>query len=56
VKFTPKIYYDTVLEGPTYELTVFYAVPLSDLGTELDFTAVVGSYIWKDYARKSDPR
>jgi len=56
IKFTPKIYYDVVLNGPTYELTVGYVVPLKELGTELDFTGVVGSYIWKDAVRNSDPK
>lgn len=46
VTFTPKLYYDFVLHGPTYELTGAYAVPLKDFGTELDFTATGGSFKW----------
>lgn len=55
VKFTPKIYYDCVLKGPTYELTGAFAVPLKDAGTELDFTATVGTFIWTDAAENSTP-
>ena len=46
VKFTPKIYYDLRLKGPTYELTVAYTVPLKDANTELDFTGTAGTFIW----------
>jgi uncharacterized protein (TIGR02001 family) len=56
VKFTPKIYYDFVLDGPTLELTTTYAVPLKDLGTELDFTGTYGSYLAKDFVKDSTPR
>lgn len=55
VKLTPKIYYDLVLEGPTYELTGAYALPLKDLGTELDFTAQIGTYIQRDVANDINP-
>jgi uncharacterized protein (TIGR02001 family) len=55
VKLTPKLYYDFTLSGPTYELTAAYAFPLKDLGTELDFTGQVGSYIQRDVANKTTP-
>ncbi|MFI5358317.1 MAG: hypothetical protein ACHQ4G_13380 [Opitutales bacterium] len=55
VKFTPKIYYDVVLKGPTYELNAAYTVPLKDQGTELDFTATVGSYDWTAAAEDTTP-
>ena len=55
VKFTPKIYYDVILKGPTYELTAAFTVPLQDLGSELDFTAVGGTYKWTDAARNASP-
>ncbi len=45
-KFTPKIYYDFVLKGPTFEFTAAYAVPLKDLSTELDFTGTIGTFKW----------
>jgi uncharacterized protein (TIGR02001 family) len=54
-KLTPKIYYDLVLKGPTYELTGFFAVPLKDAGTELDFTAVVGTFKWNDAFENTTP-
>lgn len=56
VKLTPKIYYDFVLEGATYELNGAFALPLKDLGTELDFTASVGTYLWNNAAENTSPR
>lgn len=55
IKFTPKVYYDVVLEGPTYELNVAYAYPLKDLGTELDFSAQMGTFIQKDVVKDGNP-
>lgn len=55
VKFTPKFYYDLFLEGPTYELTVAWALPLKNLGTELDFTGTIGTYKWKKAAENTYP-
>jgi uncharacterized protein (TIGR02001 family) len=54
-KFTPKIYYDTVLNGATFEFTAFYAIPLKDIGSELDFTATYGTYKWREFAAKTTP-
>ena len=56
VKFTPKYYYDMVLKGPTYELTAAYALPLKDAGTELDWTATVGSFIQREVVKNADPK
>lgn len=55
VKITPKVYYDTVLEGATYEITAFYALPLADIGSELDFTATYGGYKWRDFSNDASP-
>jgi uncharacterized protein (TIGR02001 family) len=55
VKVSPKIYYDTVLDGATYELSAAYAVPLKDVGSELDFTATAGTYKLKDTANETTP-
>lgn len=55
VRLTPKIYYDVVLRGPTYELSAFYAYPLKDIGSELDFTGTFGTYKWKDAANHASP-
>jgi uncharacterized protein (TIGR02001 family) len=55
VKFTPKVYYDTVVEGATYELTLGYAVPLKEIGSELGFTANAGTYLLKDAANDTTP-
>lgn len=55
VKLTPKVYYDVVLKGPTYELTAFYAFPLKSIGSELDFSLTYGGYKWKDNANDASP-
>ncbi|HUL53111.1 MAG TPA: TorF family putative porin [Opitutaceae bacterium] len=55
VKLTPKVYYDLVLKGPTYEFTLAYAVPLKDIGSELDWTATFGTYIWREAIKDADP-
>ncbi|MDB6114289.1 MAG: hypothetical protein JWQ62_1234 [Lacunisphaera sp.] len=55
LKLTPKLYYDFVLKGPTAEITAAYAVPLTDLSTELDFTGTYGTFKWKDYAPNNTP-
>ncbi len=54
-KFTPKIYYDVVLKGPTLELTAAYTVPLKDLDTELDFTGTAGTFKWTSAAADTSP-
>ncbi len=55
VKLTPKLYYDTILKGATYEMTAGYALPLKDLGSELGFTATVGTYLLKEFANNTTP-
>lgn len=55
VKLTPKVYYDVVLKGPTYELTASYAFPLKEIGSELGFTLTYGGYKWKDTANDASP-
>jgi uncharacterized protein (TIGR02001 family) len=54
-KITPKLYYDFVLRGPTAEVTGTYAIPLKDMGTELDFTGQFGTYKYRDVARNGSP-
>lgn len=55
VKLTPKLYYDTVLKGATWELTALYALPLKEIGSELDFTATAGTYKLKEFANDTTP-
>ena len=55
IRFTPKLYYDVVLKGPTYEFNVAAAIPLINLGTELDWTATVGTFKVDDFAKGADP-
>lgn len=42
---TPKVYYDVVLQGFTYEGTAAYAYPMPAFGTELDLAATVGTFL-----------
>jgi hypothetical protein len=44
---TPKVYYDIVLEGATYELNAAFAYPVKQIGTEIDLYASVGTYEWR---------
>lgn len=55
VKLSPKFYYDVRLEGPTYELTGTYALPLKTIGSELDFVATVGTYHLREAVNGSRP-
>jgi uncharacterized protein (TIGR02001 family) len=55
VKLTPKVYYDMTLEGATYEFTAAYAIPLKDIGSELGFTATLGTYLYKEFANHTSP-
>ena len=55
-KFTPKVYYDFVLKGPTLELTAAYAIPLPDIKSELDFTASAGTFKWTDALENTTPK
>ena len=55
VQFTPKIYYDVMLKGATYEITAAIALPLKSLGTELDFSATAGTYKWNAVTANASP-
>jgi uncharacterized protein (TIGR02001 family) len=56
VKITPKLYYDVILKGLTSELNAAYAVPVKDLGSELDFTGTIGNYFLHDAVNFASPR
>jgi uncharacterized protein (TIGR02001 family) len=55
LKLTPKVYYDVVLKGPTYEFNAAYTVPLKDWGTELDFAGQAGYYDQYDTVNGARP-
>ena len=55
VQFTPKIYYDMMLKGATFEITGALALPLKSLGTELDFSATAGTYKWDAVTADASP-
>ncbi len=55
VTLAPKFYYDFGLKGPTGELTAQHAFPLKEAGTELDFTATVGTYLWRAASANTSP-
>ncbi len=56
VELTPKVYYDAILQGPTFELNAAYTVPLEKLHTQLDFSASLGTYFWDDSIKDASPR
>lgn len=56
IRFTPTLYHDLTLRGTTAELTAEFAVPLTSLGTELGFTATVGTYKWNSVTADASPR
>ena len=55
VKLTPKIYYDLVLQGPTYEFDAAYTVPLPSISSELDFSGTAGTYLLSNAVNQSTP-
>jgi hypothetical protein len=55
VRLTPKLYYDMTQKGLTYEFTATGATPLKTLGTELDWTAMGGTFTTKDYFNGAIP-
>lgn len=54
-RLTPKVYYDIVREGFTAEVAAFYAYPLTRIGSELDFTAEIGTFEWRDAVAGPSP-
>jgi len=56
LRLTPTLYYDLQLDALTAELNAACAVPLKNLGTELDFDATLGMRTERDHARDFDPR
>jgi uncharacterized protein (TIGR02001 family) len=55
IQLTPKVYYDTMLKGATYEISAELALPLTSLGTELDFSATAGTFKWNDVTADATP-
>ena len=55
VRLTPKLYYDLAFQGPTYELTAAYSIPLKAIGSELDWTASAGTFKIADAAKAANP-
>ena len=56
VTITPKIYYDVVLKGPTYEMDFAYTTPWKAIGSEIDWVATVGAYDWTDSTNGASPK
>ncbi|HYD84321.1 MAG TPA: hypothetical protein VEA63_09715, partial [Opitutus sp.] len=55
IRFTPTVYHDFMLRGTTAELTAEFALPLTSLGTELDFAATGGTFKWKSVTADASP-
>jgi hypothetical protein len=56
VTFSPKLYYDCVLEGATWEFTAAYAMPMESLHTSLNFSGLAGCYTWKNSVKGASPK
>jgi len=54
LRLSPTYSYDTVLRGSNYELAAVYAIPLKDMGTELDFNGSGGYYLYSDASKIHD--
>jgi hypothetical protein len=54
LKLTPKYSYDTVLNGSDYELDAGYAIPLKDMGTEIDFSGSAGYSLYNNASNLHD--
>ncbi len=50
VTLTPKAYYDTIMKASTYEANATYALPVKEIGSELDFIATYGTFLMREYA------
>ena len=55
VTLAPKIYYDTVQKGATYEMNSSYSVALVAQKTSLDFAFTIGTYSWKNSEKGAVP-
>jgi uncharacterized protein (TIGR02001 family) len=55
LKLTPKAYYDVVLSQVTLEFNAAYAVPLKDIGSEIDFAGTVGTFEATDAFESTSP-
>jgi len=55
IQFTPKVYYDFMLRGATFEISAAIAIPLESLGTELDFSVSAGTFKWTDVSNDTSP-
>lgn len=56
IRFTPTIYHDFTLRGTTAEFTADFALPLTGLGTTLEFAATVGTFKWNSVTADASPR
>ncbi len=56
LKLTPKVYYDLVLKGPTYEFNAAWTLPLTAINSEIDFLGTAGTYLLTDFANNTTPK
>jgi hypothetical protein len=52
---TPTVYYDAMLEGPTFELAAEYELPFKLGPCSFQLSAAVGSYSWKNVEKNARP-
>jgi len=56
VRLTPKVYYDTTLEGATWEISGGNSVALARLGITVDLNVTYGTFKLMDVAKNATPR
>lgn len=56
LKIAPKLYYDVILGGPTYELNATYAIPPQFLGTEVDLIGTAGTFYQTSVVNHTGPQ
>jgi uncharacterized protein (TIGR02001 family) len=55
VKLTPKVYYDFMLDGATWEISGAHSVALANLGVTLDLNATFGTFKLTDVVKDANP-
>ena len=56
ITLNPKMYYDIMMQGFTFEFNSAYSVPLNYFHTELDFVGTIGGYQWNNSVKNANPK
>jgi uncharacterized protein (TIGR02001 family) len=55
VRLTPKVYYDFMLDGATWEISGAHSVALANLGVTVDLNATYGTFKQTDVVKNASP-